>query len=124
MVAVICVDAALTLSGQSGSYWTDPSTADEGNHLVQRFLAKGHEAFLIMNVAYIGASFFLVSLVPARFGLTLLSALVLGHFFGGASWICFRHRLGVAGLAAYALVVALAVVTTAFPFVWTTRRSR
>ncbi len=115
MTAVILVDIALTLSGQPPSYWKDPSTVDEGNRLFHQIMSKGIMVTLLVDLIYVSGSVLLVSILPWRVGLTLLLALVLGHFFGGSTWLCFRYQLGATGMVLYGLLLAVVFVIVAFP---------
>ena len=115
MVAVILIDMAITLIGQPASYWSDPATVHEGNRLFHWIMSKGYQVTLLADLIYVGGSFFLVSILPWRLGLTLLFALVLGHYFGASTWLCFRYQLGAAGMVLYGVLLATVLVAVGFP---------
>lgn len=106
MLGVILFDMAITLIGQPASYWTDPSTVHEENDLYHIIMSKGIGFLFVTDLIYLTSSFFLVTFLPLRLALILCFSLILGHFFGGASWICFRYQWGVAGMVAYAIVLS------------------
>ncbi|HRQ90750.1 MAG TPA: hypothetical protein PLA50_18300 [Bacteroidia bacterium] len=114
MVAVILIDMVATLAGQPPSYWSDPGTVDEGNRLFRWIMSKGFVVALLAKLLYAGGSFLLVSVLPWRLGLTLLFALVLGHYFGASTWLCYRYQLGAAGMVLYGVLLAAALVVVGF----------
>ena len=114
MMAVILFDIVITLLGQPASYWTDPSTAREENQWFHFIMSQGHWVSILTDVLYLTGSFLLVTYLPWRIALTLLFALILGHFVGGASWLCFYHRLGVQALVIYAAVLGGVMVFACF----------
>lgn len=114
MAGVILFDMAATFVGQPASYWSNPSTVHEGNRLFHWVMSQGYLVALLVDAVYLVGSVFLVSILPWRLGLTLLFALVLGHYFGGSTWLCFRYGLGAQGMVLYGLLVAAALVTVGF----------
>jgi hypothetical protein len=114
MTAVILFDIVITLHGQPASYWTDPSTVREENEWFHFIMSKGPVVSMVTDIFYLAGSFLLVSCLPARPAIALMSALVLGHFTGGASWLCFHHRLGVQALVIYAAVLGSLIAWIGF----------
>lgn len=115
MLAVILFDIAITLYSQPASYWTDPSTVEEGNRLFHLIMAKGYKVSLLVDVFYVGGSFLLVSILPWRLALLLLLSLVLGHFFGASTWLCFYYQLGAKAMVLYGVLVSAVLVFVGFP---------
>ena len=114
MMGVILFDIVITLLGQPASYWTDPSMVREENQWFHFIMSQGHWVSILTDVLYLTGSFLLVTYLPWRIALTLLFALMLGHFMGGASWLCFYHRLGVQALVIYAAVLGGVIVLAGF----------
>lgn len=110
VVAVILVDLGLTYLGQPKTYWADPSTVDEGNRLFHLTMSQGYPISFLIDAVYVVGCVVLVTILPWRLGLTFGLALVLGHFFGGSTWLCFRFQFGAQAMIGYAVVLAVALV--------------
>jgi len=115
MVGVILGDLVLTYLGQPASYWSDPETVHEGNQWFHWVMSRGPLFAWAIDLLYLAGCFLLVSLLPKRGALILLLALVLGHFFGGASWLCFRFGGGAQGMILYGILVSTLLVLLGFP---------
>ncbi len=115
MLAVILIDITATLTGQPSTYWSDPRTVEEGNRLFHWIMSQGYHVSLFVDLFYVGGSFLLVTYLPWRLGLSLLFALILGHFFGGSSWLCYRFQLGAMGMILYGVLLAITLVAVGFP---------
>ncbi len=114
MAGVILFDMAATFAGQPASYWSDPATVHEGNRLFHWVMSRGYPVAMLVDAVYLAGSVLLVSILPWRLGLTLLFALVLGHYFGGSTWLCFRYGLGAQGMVLYGLLLAAVLVGIGF----------
>jgi len=114
MLAVILADIVITFVSQPASYWADPATVREGNRWFHAVMARGFTTALLVDVVYLAGSWLLVSRLPWRIGLTLLFALLLGHYFGASTWICFHYKLGVQGMVLYGVLVSVLVVLVGF----------
>lgn len=106
MLSVILFDIAITLIGQPASYWTNPLTAHEGNQWFHPIMARGPWVSVAVDFVYLSGCFLLVSLLPRRIGITLMLGLLLGHFFGGSTWICYKFGFGIQGVVLYSIFVS------------------
>lgn len=111
MLAAIVFDISMTFLGQPPSYWTQPTTVDEGNRLFHLVMSQGWGFTLLVDAVYLAGSFVLVSFLPWRAGLMLLLALVFGHFFGGSTWLIFRFKLGAQAFILYGALLSALMVT-------------
>lgn len=115
MIGVILFDIIITLYSQPTSYWADPSTVKEGNRLFHLIMSKGYKVSLLVDVFYVGGSFLLVSILPWRLALLLLFSLVLGHYFGGSTWLCFYYQFGAKAMVLYGVLLSAVLVFVSFP---------
>ena len=115
MAGVILFDDINTLLGQPASFWQHPETADEFNRLTHFFISPGWMWYCIEQLIYITGAFFLARILPKKISLVILSALILGHFDGGSSWLAHRWRFGTQGMVIYAIILSLIMVYWAFP---------
>ena len=110
LLRVLLLDMALTLLGQPASFWRDPSTALESNPLVAWFMHRGYVLTIAAWLAFIAASFALVTFLPGRLGSITLYTFVLGAFAASCGWVVYRFQLGMPGLYFYSFAVAIAWV--------------
>jgi len=115
MAGVVFFDDANTLIGQPASFWQHPETADEFNKLTHFFISHGWIWYCVEQLIYIAGAFFLVRILPKKISLVILSALILGHFDGGSSWLAHRWHFGTQGMVIYAIVLSLTMVCWALP---------
>src|SRR5262245_25095332 len=117
-VAVLAIDVALTLGGQSAGYWAGNfHEAVEGNPLAFPLLARGPWVFAAVAAAW-GVALVLVLGWWRHAASDWIAALVaLGHAVGGSSWLA---RFGEWGwVAAIAYLAAVSEITR-----WGWRRAR
>jgi hypothetical protein len=115
IACVIFVDAAVTLLGQSGTYWRNPQTALEGDPFFYQYLSRGYLPFCLAMLVYVTFAFSVVSIMPRRVALVLIFAYIFAHYFGAESWLMLRWKPGGVGLLIYSILLGAAVVVFAFP---------
>jgi hypothetical protein len=113
MAFTMLVDLAITLHGQPLSYWRDPSTAFEPNHVVRAVMVEGWTTFVAVSFAYMTALLVLVSLLKRKPGFITLLVFVLVHFYAASTWLDMRWRLGMAGPILYGMILSF-LMTVAF----------
>ena len=109
MLATMAIDLLLTLHGQPRSYWHDPATALEPNPPVRYLMHMGLLPFLVAVVLYCGVAFAVVSLLPSWIGYVTALVFSFGHFYAGSTWLEARMGLGMMGVYAYAVPLALGI---------------
>jgi len=93
---ILClIDQTITLIGQTPAYWSgDYSNAREGNPWFSWLLRQHPLAFeagiLLWIVVFTCAILFL----PRFVSMVLSVAIVLGHTWGTASWLCLKYTHG------------------------------
>jgi hypothetical protein len=106
-IAMALVDLALTLSGQTSTYWAgDYGAVLESNPAARVLLAMHPIAMVVAYVPYLAAiAIFILRLRPdaAR---SLALVLTLGHAFGASTWL-LRLPGGVACCVAIWVVARL-----------------
>lgn len=115
MLAVIAFDFAITLLGQPSSYWSDPHTAREANHLFAWFMTRGIFCYLAFVLTYVGLVGILVRSLPGQSGLITGFVFLLSHYFAGCTWLTLRFGLGMFGPALYALLLSIAIISITTP---------
>jgi len=89
-VAMCTLDQALTLLGQSRSYWTgNYSDVNEVSPQFKWLLERHPLAFEAGVVVWMAIFIFLTLVLPRRAAMTVSMAFAIGHTWGAASWICF-----------------------------------
>ena len=124
MVALIVLDAAITLLGQPASYWSHPQTANEANPFIHFFLAQSWQSFLVVELIYVAVAFLLVSTLAQTSALFALFAYILGHYMAFSTWPFYRYRLGIQVPIAVAILLSAGIVLSAFPTPSPTTSSR
>ena len=112
MLAAVCADLVLTLSGQPPAFWSHPELAIRGdglgindptNHFFDFFLGYGWPAYLACGAVYATAAFLLVSVLPRGAALVLLFTVTLGHAYDGINWLAIRWHAGMLAPTIYGL---------------------
>jgi hypothetical protein len=112
-VALCLLDQTVTLVGQPKSYWVGNYTdALEGNPWFNWLLQRHPLAFEAGIAAWILLFCSLILLMPRLGAMVISIAVVLGHTWGTATWLCWRVRHG------YWLSIGL-FLTSAILIVWT-----
>ncbi len=105
-IAMCSLDFGLTLYGQSDAYWRgDFSAVNEGSPSFAHYLSLHPLAFVAAGILWIAIFSTVILLLPERFALTLVVAIVIGHMAGAATWLVYRFNL-------YQLCNALFLVTS------------
>jgi hypothetical protein len=124
MVGAILFSVINTLAGQPGSFWQHPETAMRGdglslhnptNHTFEFFLGQSWQAYLLANLVYIPAAFFVVSILPRTAALLVIFSVIFGHFFGSANWLAVRWHLGLAAPGGYGFTLGAIIAAVIFP---------
>ena len=124
VLAAMLFSVINTLAGQPESYWHHPETAIRGdgmsianptNPTFDFFLGHGWLAYLGASVAYLAAAFLILSMLPRMAALMAAFAILFGHFFGTANWLCIRWHLGMPAFAIYGALLGAALASAAFP---------
>jgi len=107
------LDQGITLFGQAPNYWKgDYSVAVEGNPWFYWLLLQHPLAFEARIVAWVGVFSFVIFTLPRRAAMTISIAIVLGHTWGAATWICYSLPFGYWVTLALFLVSAIIIVAT------------
>ena len=109
MVVVILIDLSVTILGQPPSYWRDPGTAVEGNDLYRHVVVLGCAPLILAGLIYCAVLTAIASILPRFWSQAMLFSFLLGHFFGGSTWICFHFNGGMASIVIYGIVVSLGI---------------
>jgi hypothetical protein len=91
------------------------SIANPTNPTFNFFLGHGWLAYLGASVAYLAAAFLILSMLPRMAALMAAFAILFGHFFGTANWLCIRWHLGMPAFAIYGALLGAALASAAFP---------
>ena len=109
-IALCSLDFGLTLYGQSDNYWQSNFHAViEGSPSFARYLSIHPLVFIAAVILWITLFSALILLLPERFALTLVVAIVIGHMAGAASWLRFRFNLYQACNVLFLMVAVLIV---------------
>ena len=111
---VLCMfDQSITLFGQSAEYWAgNRSVANEGNPWFLWLLRQHPLAFEAGIAAWVVVFSSLILAVPRRAAMTISIAIVLGHTWGTATWLCWVLPFGYWIALALFLASAIAIVAT------------
>ena len=110
MVFTLLSDTAITLLGQPASYWRDPATVVEGNHLMRSVFSQGIIPTLFFLVLSLYGLSYLVSILPKKLALTIILFFTLSGYFGISSWLYTRFHMGSSGEIICAFVIAVILV--------------
>ncbi|MDP6546557.1 MAG: hypothetical protein QGH60_21470 [Phycisphaerae bacterium] len=93
---ILClIDQTITLIGQTPAYWSgDYSNAREGNPLFNWLLCRhplAFEAGVLLWIAIFGCA---ILFLPRFVSKVVSVAVVLGHTWGAASWLCLIYAHG------------------------------
>ena len=109
MAATMLVDLAITLHGQPPSYWRDPSTAFEPNHIVHAVMTRGWGVLAAVAIAYIAALVSVVSFISRNAGFITVLIFVFVHFYAASTWLDMRWNLGMNGPILYGIILSFAM---------------
>jgi hypothetical protein len=109
MVAAVLVDLVVTLGGQPVSYWRNPNTAFEADHVVRAVLVHGLQILLPVAFAYVVSLLLLVSLLPAKTGFVVMLVFVFSHFYAATTWLDVRAGMGMNGPILYGLFLSFSM---------------
>lgn len=112
LASVIAFDFFVTMLGQPASYWHNAHTANEGNALFRWVMYQGPPCYFAFVVMYGAGVVSLVSRLPRRPAVLVGMVFMLSHYFAASTWLAFHFNLSMAGPAAYALVLSIAVLST------------
>ncbi len=105
-ILLCCLDVGLTLYGQSAEYWSGQyGHVNEMSPSFAKYLAIHPLAFVRMCLVWVGIFSTLIAILPARIGMTISIAVVIGHMAGSASWLAYR-------LGSYQTCNALFLITS------------
>lgn len=94
-LALCLLDQTITLAGQPEAYWSGlRSTACEGNPLFCWLLQQHPLAFEAGILVWIMLFCSLIIWLPRRAAMVIAIAVVLGHTWGTATWLCWQVRHG------------------------------
>ncbi len=111
--ALCTLDQGITLHGQAPEYWAgNRSTAIEGNPWFLWLLQQHPLAFEAGILAWICVFSLVILAFPRRAAMTVSVAIVLGHTWGAATWICRQLPFGYWITLALFLVSAVMIVAT------------
>ena len=93
--SLACLDAGLTLYGQSAAYWAgNYADVNELSPSFQHLMSYHPLAFVVGFALWILIFIGLILLLPQTFALTTSIAVALGHTLGASSWLIFRFHYG------------------------------
>jgi len=108
-VAMVVIDAVVTLMGQSSDYWDGYATVREQNPLAY-LLLRFHPLLFAVGVALWAALFTTaIQFLPIALARLVAFAVMLGHALGVSTWL-IQWRLGV--LSVLALLIVVRVLST------------
>ena len=114
IVELLCMlDQVITLVGQSPDYWAgNRALAEEGNPWFLWLLRQHPLAFEAGIAAWVGVFSLVILTFPRRAAMTVSIAIVLGHTWGAATWLCYRFPYGYWITLALFFVSAVLIVAT------------
>ena len=105
------LDQGITLVGQAPDYWAgNRSVANEGNPWFLWLLRQHPLAFEAGITAWVVVFSLVILAVPRHAAMTVSIAIVLGHTWGAATWICWVLPYGYWIALALFLVSAVLIV--------------
>ncbi len=111
--ALCMLDQGITLVGQAPDYWAgDRSVAVEGNPWFHWLLRQHPLAFEAGIAAWVCVFSLIIFALPRRAAMTVSIAIVLGHTWGAATWICWVLPFGYWLALALFFVSAVLIVAT------------
>lgn len=131
MIAAIGFSMLLTLGGQPGSFWRDPTKAiwADGRLLhaattpaFDFLLGHGVTVFVAANLLYMTVAFFLASRLPRTIALVAFFSVIFAHGYGASMWLAMRFHFG--GGYSIATCGTFLGVLLSFAILPTRRRSR
>ncbi len=94
-LALCLLDQTITLAGQSSLYWSGHYAAsNEGNPLFNWLLQQHPLAFEAGIVMWIVLFCSLILVLPRLAAMVVSIAIVLGHTWGAATWLCWKVQNG------------------------------
>ena len=111
---VLCaIDQTITLAGQSSSYWSgNYADANEVNPLFNWLLQQHPLAFEAGILAWILLFGAVIMVLPRRAAMAASIAIVLGHTWGTATWLCLKIHHGYWIALGLFLASAIVIVLT------------
>jgi hypothetical protein len=113
IIGVMLIDPIVTLIGEPSSYWLHPQTVHEGNSFWRWFMMRGWSTYVLADLVYCVAAFWLASKLPRFFAALTIFAFTLGHFLGASNWFFYDWRLGMATPVLYGILLSGILVMTA-----------
>lgn len=111
--ALCMLDQGITLFGQTSEYWAgNYSVANEVNPWFNWLLRQHPFAFEAGIIAWVSVFSFIILVLPRRSAMTISIAIVLGHTWGAATWICFVLPFGYWITLSVFLASAIIIVVT------------
>jgi hypothetical protein len=94
-LAFSLLDGALTLAGQSESYWSGSyAQTNEASPTFDHLLTIHPLAFVAGLLTWMGVFTGIILLLPDTLALVVCIAVTLGHTVGAATWVFFRYQYG------------------------------
>jgi hypothetical protein len=94
-LALCLLDQTITLAGQSSLYWSGHyADSNEGNPLFNWLLQQhplAFEAGIAVRIVLFGS---LILVLPRLAAMVVSIAIVLGHTWGAATWLCWKVQHG------------------------------
>lgn len=115
LASVVAFDFFVTVLGQPAGYWHDPQMADEGNPLFRWIMLQGPICYFGFIAAYISGIVGLVNRLPRQTAIIVGLVFFLTHYFAASTWLAFHFKFNIAGPAAYALALSLAMIAIMRP---------
>jgi hypothetical protein len=110
MVGALLFDYFITILGQPNTYWQHPEAAVEINQGIYHSLSRGWPFYCFESLIIIVLMFLIVSILPRRTALFAIFTIILNHFFGASTWLCYHWHFGVGGLLVYGVILSAILV--------------
>ncbi len=79
-------------------------------HFFGLFIRHNWEAYLLLDVFYLSAFLFVVSVIPRKTALIVAFSFILGHYYGASTWLSQRWHFTTSGPIVYGIVLSIIIV--------------
>lgn len=115
MVTAMSLDMINTLLGQPSSYWQHSETVHEANSFSRFLLIHGWYTYVLVDLIYFFALFWLTSILPRSWALVCIFFFLFVSFIGASNWFFYQWRMGVETPVIYGVLLSVVIVLVAFP---------
>ena len=115
MVATYLFDNFVTILGQPNIYWQHPKDAVEMNQGIYHSLSRGLPFFIFYELVLMFLAFAFVSIIPRKVALIIILIVILNHYFGASTWLCYHWGFGNGAAFIYGIILSTMIVLLVFP---------